>query len=127
MSLTGPLRAARETLGVAPGADARAIKRAYREQLAAHPPDRDEAGFRAIRGAYELLRDPSVLVRERFGSQTALVEPPAAPPAPAPPKPGEAARRVLRALMSDLDVTSLFTDDAVIHEASGDGDGSHRA
>lgn len=49
---------AREVLGVESDADARAIRRAYRKKVAAHPPDRDPEAFRKIRSAYERLTDP---------------------------------------------------------------------
>lgn len=44
-------------LGVAPDADDRAIRRAYLRRVQACPPERAPAEFRAIRRAYEQIRD----------------------------------------------------------------------
>jgi curved DNA-binding protein CbpA len=44
-------------LGVDETADDEAVRAAYLTALRASPPDRDPAGFRRIRDAYEALRD----------------------------------------------------------------------
>ncbi len=48
-------------LGVAPTLDLVAIKRAYFDALARHPPHEDPAGFQRLRGAYEALTRPGGL------------------------------------------------------------------
>lgn len=58
MSIARSFIAAREVLGIEVGADIRAIRRAYRKRVAAHPPDRDPETFQEIRSAFELLTDP---------------------------------------------------------------------
>ncbi|KAF1972656.1 heat shock protein DnaJ, partial [Bimuria novae-zelandiae CBS 107.79] len=47
-------------LGVSPEADSATIKRAYRELVLRHHPDKqgDAASFRKVHEAYEVLRDP---------------------------------------------------------------------
>lgn len=44
-------------LGLARGASAEDIKRAYFALVRAHPPERDPKMFKQVRAAYELLRD----------------------------------------------------------------------
>lgn len=46
-------------LGVPADASVEDVRRAYFLRVKAHPPDRDPAGFRAIRAAYDALRDPA--------------------------------------------------------------------
>jgi tetratricopeptide (TPR) repeat protein len=46
-----------ETLGVANDSNDGEIKRAYYRLVREHPPERDPEGFKAIRGAYDLLSD----------------------------------------------------------------------
>lgn len=46
-------------LGIDPTLDAAAVKRAYFQQLTLHPPHRDPVGFRQLRAAYEILKQPS--------------------------------------------------------------------
>lgn len=48
-----------EALGVPTDADEKAIKKAYFRGVRAHPPERDQSGFRRIREAYETLSDPA--------------------------------------------------------------------
>lgn len=45
-----------EVLGLEPGADAKAIKRAYHKRIKKTKPDRDPEGFRRLREAYERLK-----------------------------------------------------------------------
>ena len=100
MSILTPFEEARATLGLgdaegtaAGGAesgaesDAAVVKRAYRRALAQHPPDTDPDGFRRIRDAYELLRDPwgraeEILVRPLPQAPRPRRRPPR-PPSPA--------------------------------------------
>ncbi|WP_438030361.1 DnaJ domain-containing protein [Sorangium sp. So ce233] len=107
MSVLDPFLEARDALAVAPDADAAAIKRAYRRQVVAHPPDIDPEGFRRVREAFELLSDPGARAREILLRPVPAVDPPslAAPPEPLPP--GALAVRVLRALASQLDLDAL--------------------
>lgn len=57
---SAPPRQAYEILGLEPGADEAAIRRAYREQIKEVHPDTDggtEAAFKRVRHAYDLLSD----------------------------------------------------------------------
>ncbi len=51
-------------LGVPSGATDKALRRAYLEQVQAHPPDREPEQFERIRDAYEQLRDPALRARQ---------------------------------------------------------------
>ena len=44
-----------QVLGVSPGASLEDIRRAYWEQVRAHPPEREPEAFKRIRAAYEQL------------------------------------------------------------------------
>ena len=48
-------------LGIAPTLDAAAVKRAYFQQLALHPPHQDPQGFQRLRSHYEVLQQPGRL------------------------------------------------------------------
>lgn len=48
-------------LGLAPTLDAAAVKRAWFDALARHPPHQDPEGFRRVRAAYEALSRPGAL------------------------------------------------------------------
>lgn len=50
-------------LGIPRDADQDTIKRAYFEQVRAHPPERDPDQFKRIRAAYEKLRTPEKRVQ----------------------------------------------------------------
>lgn len=74
-------------LGVAPGATPEAIRTAFRERAKVLHPDRavsaaDEAGFRRLAEAYEVLRDPRR--RLEYDSRALAETPPAAAPRPRP-------------------------------------------
>lgn len=107
MSLTAPFEEARAALGIdAAEVDAAAVKRAYRRALAEHPPDTDPDGFRRIRDAYELLRDPWTRAKELLDNPLPQAPPPGAPAAaPAPPR-GATAVALLRlaAMRADPEV-----------------------
>jgi len=79
MPLTAPLADARRRLGLEPGADAQAVKRAYRRLTLEHPPDRDPEGFRRLREAYELLCRPLPALLARLRREAPLIEAAAAP------------------------------------------------
>jgi hypothetical protein len=106
MSLTALYEEARAALGLGEAEeDAAAVKRAYRRALAAHPPDVDADGFRRIRDAYEVLKDPWARAEDLLIHPLPAVPPPAAPAAaPAAPR-GATAVAVLRlvALHADPD------------------------
>ncbi len=58
MACLAPFYEAAECLGVHGDVDDKALKRAYRVAVNAHPPDLDPEGFRRVRAAYELLSNP---------------------------------------------------------------------
>jgi hypothetical protein len=107
MSLTTPFADARTALGLSlVEQDAAVIKRAYRQALAKHPPDRDPEGFRRIRDAYELLCDPWARAKDLLHSPLPHVPPPA-PPAEPPAEPqGKAAVAWLRLAVMRADAES---------------------
>lgn len=107
MSLLTPYLEARRTLGLDDAeADAAAIKDAYRRALAGHPPDTDPEGFRRIRAAYELLRDPWSRAAELLDAQLPT-SPPPRPPAEVPRAPrGATAVALLRLAVARADVTA---------------------
>jgi curved DNA-binding protein CbpA len=53
-------------LGLTSDADDAAIRERYLELVRAHPPDRDPERFKAIRVAYEELKDPETRLRRRL-------------------------------------------------------------
>src|SRR6185503_20684653 len=55
-------------LGMAPTLDLAAVKRAYFDALARHPPHVDSAGFQQVRGAYEALTRPGGLAAAYLAS-----------------------------------------------------------
>ncbi len=75
MMLLQPLKLAREKLGLADDCSEEVLRRAYRKGILEHPPDRDPDGFRAIREAYELLRNPVRPMRERLRHPLPLTSP----------------------------------------------------
>lgn len=48
-------------LGIDPTLDVATVKRAYFQQLTLHPPQKDPEGFRHLRAAYEMLKQPGGL------------------------------------------------------------------
>ncbi|WP_437683063.1 DnaJ domain-containing protein [Sorangium sp. So ce131] len=107
MSVLDLFLAAYDTLGVRPEDGAASIKRAYRREVIAHPPDLDPEGFRRVREAYELLSDPGRRARDLLLRPAPAVSPPSLPAPPEPLPPGALALVVLRALASQLDVDAL--------------------
>ena len=102
MSLWTPFDAAREALGLPLGEDdPAAIKRAYRQAIVAHPPDRDPARFRAARDAYELLQRPGPAARAQLLRRAPAVPPPALPEPAA--EPTVELVTVLRAIATRID------------------------
>jgi curved DNA-binding protein CbpA len=62
-------------LGLSSDADDAAIRERYLELVRTHPPDRDPERFKAIRAAYDELKDPETRLRRRlfeFGSRDGL-------------------------------------------------------
>jgi len=97
MSLLTPFEEARAALGLGEAEeDPAAIKRAYRRALAEHPPDTDPDGFRRVRDAYELLRDPWARAEELLLRPTPAAPPPAPPAAPPAAPRGATAVALLR-------------------------------
>ncbi len=76
VACVAPFREAAQTLGVEADVDAKALKRAYRVQVSAHPPDTDPEGFRRIRSAYELLSDPAPRLDAILSKPIPYIEPP---------------------------------------------------
>ena len=69
---------AQRLLGIEPGADAQAVRRAYIAAVKARPPERDPEGFQQVRAAYELLRHGAPA--GPFAMPIVLAQPPAAEP-----------------------------------------------
>lgn len=104
MSVWTPFAEARAALGLSPDEhDAAAVKRAYRRQIAAHPPDRDPEGFRRARDAYELLSNPLRRASALLLAPVPAVPPPPLPELPPPPPRGATAIALLRAAAARLD------------------------
>ncbi|MCR9161563.1 MAG: J domain-containing protein [Nannocystaceae bacterium] len=53
-----------ELLGLSPGADAKAIKRAYHKRLKTTKPDRDPEGFKRLRAAFEVATSDAPALEE---------------------------------------------------------------
>jgi curved DNA-binding protein CbpA len=60
------------TLGIDPDADDHVVESAYRAAIKRCPPDRDPAGFQAVRAAYERVRTQ----RDRIAYALFETEPP---------------------------------------------------
>jgi hypothetical protein len=67
------------TLGVALGADAKAVRRAYLELIKLHPPERDPERFKHIREAFECLRAARRNVNAPPAVPEVIVVPPTSP------------------------------------------------
>lgn len=107
MSLVARYTKARERFGLEPGADRRQLKRAYRAQVIAHPPDRDPDTFREIRAAFELLDRPGEAARAMLLGRKPAV---AAPPVELPRVPrGTVALALLREVAGRLDAAALLS------------------
>ncbi|XXX82046.1 DnaJ domain-containing protein [Sorangium sp. So ce134] len=102
-----PFLQAHDALGVGPDADAAGLKRAYRREVMAHPPDVDPEGFRQVREAFELLSDPGERAREILLRPVPAVGPPSLPAPPEPLPAGALALMVLRAVASQLDLDAI--------------------
>lgn len=55
-------------LGLAEGADEKAVRARYLELIKKHPPDRDAERFREIHTAYEATKDPLAIARRILAS-----------------------------------------------------------
>jgi hypothetical protein len=111
MTLCSPLDDARSVLGVAPGSDAAAVRRAYRRLVASHPPDRDPEAFRRIRDAYELVIGPVGFLRQRLHRLEPLIGPPSAPAAePCASAPGTTLTALTRAIVMQLELDPSLLD-----------------
>ncbi len=58
-----------EALGVAAGANAETLRRAYLKKLRQYPPDRAPEEFERIRDAYSAARNPGVRVQAILGAE----------------------------------------------------------
>jgi curved DNA-binding protein CbpA len=104
MSITTPFEDARAVLGLGEADEEEAaIKRAYRRAVVQHPPDTDPDGFRRVRDAYELLRDPWSRAEDLLLRPLPEVPPPAAPAAPPAPPRGTTAVALLRLAAMNAD------------------------
>lgn len=111
MRLLQPLAAAYETLGIDEKAGPVEIKRAYRRAVAAHPPDRDPAGFRAIRSAYELIGDPIPYARKHWDRTVPNVDLPQLPDMPPPPPRHAVAVELFRVVVARLPAKVYLSKD----------------
>ncbi len=100
---------AREVLGVDADADARAIRRAYRKKVAAHPPDRDPETFQRIRRAFECLTDPVASEEAALYKRRPHLPPPPLP-AEEVPDVAEIHRVLLRRAVRQLTAEDLLGD-----------------
>jgi curved DNA-binding protein CbpA len=104
MSVITPFEEARAALGLGDEEDdAAAIKRSYRRAVVEHPPDTDPDGFRRVRDAYELLRDPWARAEELLTRPLPEVPPPASPAAPPGAPRGATAVALLRLAAMNAD------------------------
>ncbi len=109
MSLFAPFEEALKVLGVGPDDGHVAFKRAYRRLVAEHPPDVDEAGFRRVREAYELLVDPIARAKTMLQSVRPMTKPSAlVVPGDAEPP----ARMLANALLRRVAARVQFEDEA---------------
>lgn len=107
MSITAIFEQARAALGLGDAeTDPAAVKRAYRRALAQHPPDTDPDGFRRIRDAYELLRDPWARAQDLLSTPLPQAPPPAPPAEPPTPPRGATAAALLRMAAMNADTTA---------------------
>ena len=120
MSLLSPLAEARSLLGVTATDDRRAIKRAYRQAVAQHPPDRDPQQFRTVREAYELLCSPELAFAERLVHPLPLIAPPTPPVGPDPASPGSVAVALLRTAVANLGARQLLPEEALDEPVADD-------
>lgn len=126
---------ARELLGVEPGADSRAVRKAYLRLLKRHKPETDPEGFQRLREAFELAQRLAEAEPHSAIPTTPSVEPlPPPHTEPSPPRPaqvfwhrlqvagndGEAARHVLvEAIATCPDEPEFFLELAEMHAARG--------
>jgi len=103
-------RAALERLGLAGDTGPRELRRAYRKALAQHPPDRDPEGFRAIRGAYELLQRPERALDALLSFETSAPMPQLLELEAEVDVDRELPRHLVRALVSELDAKSYLSE-----------------
>lgn len=110
MSVITPFEEARALLGVGLEEEPAAIKRAYRRQVLAHPPDLDPEGFRRVRSAYELLMEPGERAREiLLHSHPAIEAPVIRGPSSLTPA-AATALALLRVLAARVDVSELLPE-----------------
>ena len=106
MSLVRTFDDARAALEIGADATPREVKRAYRRMTVAHPPDRDPEGFRRVREAYELLREPALRALEMLSDRKPAVPPPHLD-LPRAPR-GATATALLRHIASQADAAALL-------------------
>lgn len=107
MDLTSSLALAAQTLGLTRIDDPGALKAAYRRLLLQHPPDRDPEGFRRIRSAYELLKDPGMALQQSLLRPLPASDPPRIAAAE-PATPGITALAVLRLMAARVEPRELL-------------------
>lgn len=71
-------------LGISPGASDDEVRKAYIARVQEHPPERDPEGFKAVRSAYEKLRDAGARARQFLDSFEELAASPEHLPSVAP-------------------------------------------
>ncbi len=93
-------------LGIGPGASDEEVRRAYIARVQEHPPERDPEGFKAVRWAYEKLRDAGARARQFLDSFEEL---PVSLPQLPPVAPVPLSRRLI--LLADSDECEVLRRD----------------
>src|SRR5438094_8911700 len=110
----GPLGDAAETRDTDPyavlevdrGASAAEVRHAYRQQVRAHPPERDPEGFKRVREAYEVLRSPrkrAEITLLELGDLSVALDPAALRESPPPPPPAQYAGHLIAMALAEVD------------------------
>jgi len=106
--ISQPFVEARALLDLADDADTKAIRRAYRKAVAAHPPDRDPERFRQVRQAYELLTNPMKRAAGLLDCPVTHAPPPPLPATQAVEREPPIENTLLRAIAGQLPVSALL-------------------